>query len=292
MALHGNRSVLNKSPGRFINGGVAIMRSSFNKHGMQRNAFEQFSPKAATPYGHLSPSAWVLPKTAGGMSSFNAAQLALAASGAAVGGITTTGESSLTIAFNTPDAQLISSGEGSASVTISTNNPLLTASIGGTGSTTITISTNVPILGAEASLQGAASITVTVANATAFPLNDASPLRDASATFTVSGSLTPYAIGHMVGSTMDNSVLTADSITAAVWNAILADFTANGTAGKALASAGSGGVDLEALAQAILAAAQVTPIHANAKLINDAVVIGDGLAGNDWRGVGVPPTVV
>lgn len=285
MALHGNRSVLNKSPGRFLNGGVAIMRSSFNKYGMQRNAFEQFSPKAATPYGHLSPSAWVLPKTAGGMSSFNAAQLALAASGAAVGGITTTGESSLTITFNTPDAQLISSGEGSASVTLSTNNPLLTASIGGTGSTTITISTNVPTLGAEASLQGEASITVTVANATAFPLNDASPLRDASATFTVSGSLTPYAIGHMVGSTVDNSVLTADSITAAVWNAILADFNENGTAGKALASAGSGGVDLEALAQAILAAAQITPIHADVKKMNSANVIGSGIEADKWRGV-------
>lgn len=282
MALHGNRSVLNKSPGRFLNAGVAIMRSSFNKHGMQRNAFEQFSPKAATPYGHLSPSAWVLPKTAGGMSSFNAAQLALAASGAAVGGITTTGESSLTIAFNTPDAQLISSGEGSASVTISTNNPLLTASIGGTGSTTITISTNVPILGAEASLQGAASITVSVANATAFPLNDTSPLRDASATFTVSGSLTPYAIGHMVGSTVDNSVLTADSITAAVWNAILADFNENGTAGKALDSAGSGGVDIEALAAAILAAAQITPIHADTRRIRGQNLTGDGSEANPW----------
>ena len=63
MALHGNRSVLHKSPGRFMNGfgttggGIASMRSGFNKHGMQRNAYEQFDAKAATPYGHLSGSA-------------------------------------------------------------------------------------------------------------------------------------------------------------------------------------------------------------------------------------------
>jgi hypothetical protein len=34
----------------------------------------------------------------------------------------------------------------------------------------------------------------------------------------------------------------------------------------------------------MLTAAQITPIHSNNKLINDATVIGDGTAGNKWRG--------
>jgi hypothetical protein len=48
-------------------------------------------------------------------------------------------------------------------------------------------------------------------------------------------------------------------------------------------------LDADDIAQATLAAAQVTPIHSNNKLINDAEVIGDGTDGNDWRGVGVQP---
>ena len=55
MALIGNRSVLNKTPGRFLNAGVATFRSEFNKHGMQRSA--AFSPLSAMPNGHLAPSA-------------------------------------------------------------------------------------------------------------------------------------------------------------------------------------------------------------------------------------------
>ena len=227
MALHGNRSVLNKSPGRFLNGGVAILRSTFNKHGMQRNAYQAFSPIAATPNGHLAPSAWVLPKTGGGMSSFNAAKATITGSGLAVGGITTTGESSMVFAFADATGQLISSGNGTATLTITSNTPLLTASIGGSGSTTITVSTNVPTLGAEASLQGSASITVTVANATALPLDDTSPLRTGSAMMTFSGTLTPYAIGIMDGTT-EEAGLTNAGIATSVWAKVIeAGFSAD-----------------------------------------------------------------
>lgn len=243
MALVGNHSVLHKSPGRFLNGGVGILRSGFNKHGMARNAaFTDLS----IPRGHKPPSAWVMSKVAGGMSSFNAAGLTISAGGLVVGGITTMSDAAISITTNTPAAQLISSGQGAASISLMTNAPLLTASIGGTGVAAISITTNTPTLGAEASGSG-------------------------TATMTFAGSLTPYALGQMIGSTANTGVLTADSITAAVWNAILADFTTNGTAGKALASAGSGGVDLDALAQAILAAAQITPIHADVVLGQDSV---------------------
>lgn len=69
MALIGNRSVLLKSPGRFLSGTVAsIERSNFRP---LRNRFEQMSRLSGIPSGHLSPSAWVLPQTAGGMAARN-----------------------------------------------------------------------------------------------------------------------------------------------------------------------------------------------------------------------------
>ena len=218
MALIGNRSVLNKSPGRFLNAGVATYRSSFSKHGMVRSA--AVDPKAAIPYGHLSPSSWVLPRKAGGMSSSNAARIVFDSSGLAVGGITANGSSSITIAFADAFGQLIASAIGSSVFTISTNTPLLTASIQGIGSASFVV-TGDATLGAEANVSGSSTITITVANATAFPLNDASPLRDASASMSFAGSLTPYAIGQMIGTTVDLGVVTNDSVASAVWSKVI-----------------------------------------------------------------------
>lgn len=182
MALHGNRSVLLKSPGRFLSGagtagtGIGILRSAFNKHGMQRNAYQRYSAKAATPYGHLSPSAWVLPKTAGGISSVNNANLSATAAGSVVGGITADATSAITFTVADADGQLISSGEGSASMTFTVADLLLTASLNGAGATSFSLDTNAPLLGALAGGEG-------------------------SSTISFSGSLAPYAIGIMVGTT-------------------------------------------------------------------------------------------
>ena len=46
------------------------------------------------------------------------------------------------------------------------------------------------------------------------------------------------------------------------------------------------------IVSALMAQAQATPIHSDVQLMNSAEVIGDGTAGNDWRGVGVSPTVI
>ncbi len=247
MALLGNRSVLHKSPLRFVNGREALLRSNFNKHGMVRNSYEVYDDTAAIPYGHLSPSAWVLPKTAGGMSSHNIAGLTIETAGAAVGGITANGEASITFTVADATGGLISSGEGTAAITFTVNTPLLTASIGGTGTADITISTNTPILGALADGIGAASITITVSPVTAYPLSDASPLRSGTASFTFSGALTPYAIGSMAGSTVDLGVLTVDAIAAGV-----------------------------------LAAALTTPINADIRKVKGQTVNGSGTTPDPW----------
>ena len=218
MALIGNRSVLNKSPGRFLNAGVGTLRSEFSKHGMMRSA--AYSSLSAIPNGHLSPSAWVLPRTSGGMSSINFTTATVSGSGLAVGGVTTTGTSSITLTFADAAGQLIASGGGAATFSLTSNNPLLTASINGTGTATALVSTNTPTLGALADGSGAVTITVTGTNSGRLPANDASPLRTGSASFSLSGSLTPYAIGQMSGTTAEYG-LTNAGIANIVWSKVV-----------------------------------------------------------------------
>lgn len=61
---------------------------------------------------------------------------------------------------------------------------------------------------------------------------------------------------------------------------------------QGISTSGSSGPSAAEIAAAILAAAQITPIHANTKQINSANVIGAGAEGDDWRGSGVQPQVI
>lgn len=225
MALIGNRSVLNKSPGRFLNAGVGTFRSEFSKHGMRRSA--AYSSLSAVPNGHLSPSAWVLPRTSGGMSSINFTTAMVSGSGLAVGGVTTTGTSSITLAFADAFGELIASGGGTATFSLTSNNPLLTASINGTGTAVATFSTNTPTLGALADGSGEVAITLTATNSGRMPANDDSPLRTGTATLTLTGTLVPYAIGSMTGTTEEAGLSNA-GIANSVWGKVIeAGFTAD-----------------------------------------------------------------
>lgn len=256
----------------------SVLPSRFNQAAPIRNLFigEGVSSKlAATPSGHLHPSAWIMPQKPGAMSSRYEAEMSLAATGAGVMGYPIegsasfsvalasadilpvddssplrTGTASITITALDADGQLISSGSGSASMAISTNTPFLTASINGSGETSFSINTNAPTLGAEAGGSGVASFSFAVSGSI-LPVDDASPLRTGTALITVSGSLTPYAIGHMIGTTDVVTDLTTDAIASAVWASLAANFNDAGTMGNKLNTASSGGVDLDALAQAV-----------------------------------------
>lgn len=169
--------------------------------------------KASIPNGNRPHSAWVMANDNGGMSAVEYG-FAITATADGVMGLPGEGSASFSITVADADGQLISSGEGSASFTITTNEPLLTASIGGEGEATFSITTNTPTLGAEASLI-------------------------ASATISFSGSLTPYAIGIMEGTTdVDTGVPTADQNASAVWSRILSNAQ---TAEDTLLAAGSAG---------------------------------------------------
>ena len=178
--------------------------------------------RVGIPLGYLGGGSWMLPQKPGNMSARYTARIAVGASGLAVGGITASAPASFAFTVADADGQLISSGSGSASMTFTVANLLLTASLNGTGSSSFMLNTNTPLLGAEASAIG-------------------------NGTFTITGTMTPYAIGQMIGSTADATVLTVDAIAAAV-----------------------------------LAAALTAPIHANIQYVNDVEVTGDGQTGTEW----------
>lgn len=149
-------------------------------------------------------------------------------------------------------AQLIATvgtGDAPASFGFLTNTPALTASIGGSGSASFGLLTNTALLGAIASFEASAAFGFD-GNAIRLPTNDSPPLRSASATFDLSGALSPYAIGHMVGTTADAGV-TVDNIVNGVWNAVQTNFILPGSTGYTLSLAGSGGVDYVALSTAV-----------------------------------------
>jgi hypothetical protein len=223
------------------------------------------SKLAGVPDGNLAPSAWILPYTGGRMSS-RAASLAVDALGQGIMGMPGTGSASFSIVFADADGQLIVSGSGSAGMVFSTNTPLLTASINGIGSASFTITGEQSILGALADLVGTTSFSFST-TADILPEDDDSPLRTASAVFSFGGSLTSYAIGHMEGTTDVQTELTADGIASALWNADASLFNASGTMGNKLNTASSGGVDLNALADAVWSAAEATHLTDSAEFL-------------------------
>jgi len=184
----------------------------------------------------------------GEMSSINSAGLSINGSGDGAMGLPATGDASFLIDFAIASGQLIASGHGSSTFAISSNTPLLTASLNGLGSATFVISGATTTLTALGDMGASATFSV-IPLATILPTNDASPLRTASATLSLSGSLASYALGSMTGST-----------------------------------AGGGSLTVDAIAAGVIAAAQITPIHADTKKMNGATLLGNGTSGNKWRG--------
>lgn len=202
--LIGNRSVLLKSPGRFLSGTVAsIERSNFGKAGMIANRFQSLSPIfAGLPSGHLSPSSWSLPRIAGALGAINetattwtVGTLNLAA------GRNLDGATALT--FSVPDAQLqlVVSAVGAASITF-TLGANLAGSLAAQGATSVTFALDAATLGAVSDLLGAVAVNF-------------------------SGSATPRAVGSLAGNITPFTELSPQSLASAVWERIVeAGFTA------------------------------------------------------------------
>lgn len=262
--LLGNYSVLNRNPIRYLGGGTATPEvnhvASFYRGGARKNrqyvdqttaGNKQFS----LPYGSYPPVMSLLPQRGGDLSARRSADFRLTPTATGISGMPATaavtltfsatnseilpldttsplrtGSSTITFTVN-GDGQLISSGTGSASLTFTVADALLTASISGVGTASFTVSANNPLLGAIADGAGSSSFTITFATATIRPLIDASPLRNGTASFAVTGTLTPYAIGSMSGSTIGGGTMTEASIAASVWSAAVRTLTSGGGGG-------------------------------------------------------------
>ncbi len=206
------------------------------------------------PSGRRHPQAWVMPVKGGGIGSYRRTDIAV--NGAADGelGYPAAGATTITI-DGSAIGGLIVGATGTATISVD-GSAAIVATLNSTGTATITIDGSAA-LGAIASLSG-------------------------TATMTVDGSAEIMGIGYMTGSTLQTEELTPTGIAAAVWNALLANHQGDGSAGKALSTASTGGVDLNALAAAILAAAETTPIHADLRKILGAPFDGDGSEANPW----------
>lgn len=220
MALLHNTYLRGALLGRF----QGSMGNSLPAAGMSRPEKENWysgdhTPDKKSGYvdGARHPASWFMAIKNGGMGSRNAAVMAFTPSAAGALGVNIDGATSFSFTFAPLDGQLIVSGSGSAALTFGATGNVL-AMLNGTGSASIAFSTNTPLLGALG-------------------------WSTASGQFSITGSLTPYAKGFMVGSTVDNTTLTA---------------------------------------AAILAAMNAAPPAVNIKKVNDVTVTGTGSPGNEW----------
>lgn len=197
---------------------------------------------------------WVLPVKGGAIKSYRRTDIAM--DGAATGelGYPATGTASITI-DGSAIGGLIVGATGTATISVN-GTAAIVATLNSTGSATVTIDGNAD-LGAIASLTG-------------------------TATMTVDGSAEIMGIGYMTGSTIETEALTPAAIAAAVWNALLANHQATGSAGKALSTASTGGVDLSALAAAVVAALEATTIPVDVAKVNGATIGGTGTETDPW----------
>lgn len=208
--------------------GIYGLGVTANKHTFVRGSgvlLNRAFPKASIPEGHGHPAAWKLPQKPGAISSRFSTILEVGATANGLMGLPGIGSASFAIIVPDAAGGLIASGEGSVTFSITTNTPLLTASLNGIGSATFALTTNTPVLGAEASGIGSTSFTLT-ASGTIWPIDDTPPARTASATFAINGSLTPYAVGHMIGSALPGDggiTVTVDvaAIADAVWAKVI-----------------------------------------------------------------------
>lgn len=200
MALHGNYSVLHKSPATFIGGGIISgAKSGWNKHGISRNFGLVVGTDApsmleknlsAIPHGSTTGGAWLFARTDGGRHARSEIFIGASATGAL--GRNMVGNSTMTIGASGVGG-LIAGGVGTAALSIGASADIA-ATVGGVGTAAISLSASA-VTGALGWLQG-------------------------ESTLQVSGTLESYALGWMTGTT-EESGMTAAGIANTVWSKII-----------------------------------------------------------------------
>jgi hypothetical protein len=265
MALLGNYSLVNKIPVKYFGGttGDAQVRSNFNQSGRYRNRMypDQTTtalPLYSVPTGSYPTLSCIIAQKAGSIGSSNQIYgLGVSVSNLA-GGLNSTadlvGSGTVTNGNLTLIAQLIASLTGAGNVTPP---PALLGTLyafsnnlTGSGAVAATLTAFASV---QASLSGAGSL-----------------------------SLVPYATGRLAASITGQSELSPQSLAAAVWSALAAQYNADGTMGQKLNSAAAGGIDYATLAAAVLTAMNAAPPDVNIAKINGLGVNGAGTEANPW----------
>lgn len=224
------------------------------------------------PSGARHPIAWMLPQKAGALSSHNLARGSSTASLSLASGrnLSATADGSSTASAS---LQLVVSMQGTAD---------------GAATASGTLQAALGMVGSSAGSCAASAIIGALAWATG------------SAAGSSTATLTPYATGRLYGSITPFTELSPQSLAASVWTTALASYADTGNAALALQTAGSGGVDYEALwasmptalkeslAAYTLAAAQTTPIHADMRKTVGTELHGDGTETDKFRSILVP----
>lgn len=216
MALLRNNSLLNNSSSRQFGGGIASGYSEFyNPWSATRNRHTHFASYSATPNGYLHPMAFVLPKLAGGMSTYNPSNITLNKNNAVlVNAQYRTANASINISVVDAALSQIFFLSATGAITTATASAILSSVVNGQGSGTITLSVSSAVIGGI--LPGSAS---------------------SSITFSTAALLT--AIGHLEAEAGGPTPLSPEGLAAAVWGALAIDNDEPGTMGELLNSSGA-----------------------------------------------------
>lgn len=222
-----------------------------------RASLQSMDSRASVPDGCRHPVAWIMPQKAGGLSTRN----------------NIIGSGGLTLSIQQArDVQALLVGEGGVLSPIAGLVVQVAALLIGAGGV-LPVNPQL-IANLEALLIGSGDVTASAAG-----------LADLAAMLSGSGGVLPNntALADLSATLRGYGELTPEGLRDSVWNALLSQYQANGTAGKALSLASSGGIDYAALAAAILAAAAIDPIASNVKQVNDLDIDGSGTSGDPWK---------
>lgn len=234
MALLGNGYLaLSPLPMSYNGGAVGVGYPANNRamfaRGDRVNQFSAFGQLSGTPSGCRHPVAWIHPIKPGALSSRNT----ITGSGNA----SATGQSGYNL-----DGTLYVGGSGGVDQTQTFLGLIisLVATVAGTG--TVSSAAISAITNMIATISGSSAI-----NATAAGLADMAALLEGEAIVNPNNT----ALMTIAATLRGYSDLTPEGIRDNVWNAILVNYDDAGTAGLALSTASSGGVDYNLLAQAV-----------------------------------------
>jgi hypothetical protein len=220
MALLGNYSLVNKIPVKYFGGttGDAQVRSNFNQSGRYRNRMypDQTTtalPLYSVPTGSYPTLAFIIAQRVGAIASGNQIFGSGSSNGNLAGGLSgaagLTGAGNITNANLTLIAQLIASLTGAGNVTpppsLIGKLELISNNLTGAGAVAATLTAFASV---QAGLTGAGSLAVV-----------------------------PYATGSLAADITGQSILSPESLAAAVWRALAAQYNADGTMGQQLNNA-------------------------------------------------------